>query len=54
MRTCLAMHLAGDQHIGSTVQYGIDDFKRSIQHLQSRDFEYLPETLVSAPSWRKS
>ena len=26
MRTCLAVHIAGDQHIGSTVQYGIDDF----------------------------
>lgn len=26
MRSCLAVHLAGDQHLGSTLQYGIDDF----------------------------
>jgi hypothetical protein len=26
MRTCLAVHIAGDQHLASTVQYGIDDF----------------------------
>jgi hypothetical protein len=26
MRSCLALHLAGDQHLASTVQYGIDDF----------------------------
>jgi hypothetical protein len=26
MRSCLAVHLAGDQHLASTVQYGIDDF----------------------------
>ena len=26
MRSCLAVHIAGDQHIASTVQYGIDDF----------------------------
>ena len=24
MRSCLAVHIAGDQHLGSTVQYGID------------------------------
>jgi hypothetical protein len=26
MRTSLAVHIAGDQHLASTVQYGIDDF----------------------------
>ena len=26
MRACLAVHIAGDQHLASTVQYGIDDF----------------------------
>jgi alkaline phosphatase D len=26
MRSCLAVHLAGDQHLASTVQYGIDDW----------------------------
>ncbi len=26
MRTCLAVHIAGDQHLPSTVQYGIDAF----------------------------
>ena len=26
MRGCLALHIAGDQHLASTVQYGIDDF----------------------------
>ena len=26
MRSCLAVHIAGDQHLASTVQYGIDDF----------------------------
>jgi len=26
MRSCLAVHIAGDQHLGSTVQYGIDDW----------------------------
>lgn len=26
MRSCLAVHLAGDQHLASTLQYGIDDF----------------------------
>jgi hypothetical protein len=26
MRSCLAVHLAGDQHLPSTLQYGIDDF----------------------------
>jgi alkaline phosphatase D len=24
LRSCLAVHLAGDQHLGSTVQYGVD------------------------------
>jgi alkaline phosphatase D len=26
MRSCLAVHVAGDQHLASTVQYGIDDW----------------------------
>jgi alkaline phosphatase D len=26
MRLCAAVHIAGDQHLGSTLQYGIDDF----------------------------
>ena len=26
VRTCFALHIAGDQHLGSTVQYGIDDW----------------------------
>lgn len=26
LRSCLAVHIAGDQHLPSTVQYGIDDF----------------------------
>jgi len=26
MRACQAVHLAGDQHLGSSVQYGIDDW----------------------------
>ena len=26
MRSCLALHLAGDQHLASTLQYGIDTF----------------------------
>ena len=26
IRSCLAVHLAGDQHLGSTIQYGTDDF----------------------------
>lgn len=26
IRRCLAVHIAGDQHLGSTVQYGVDDF----------------------------
>jgi PhoD-like phosphatase. len=26
LRSCLAVHIAGDQHLGSTVQYGIDDW----------------------------
>lgn len=26
-RSCLAVHIAGDQHLGSTVQYGIDEFR---------------------------
>jgi hypothetical protein len=26
IRSCLAVHLAGDQHLASTLQYGIDDF----------------------------
>jgi alkaline phosphatase D len=26
MRSCLAVHIAGDQHLASTVQYGIDDW----------------------------
>ncbi len=26
LRSCLAVHIAGDQHLGSTVQYGIEDF----------------------------
>ena len=26
IRSCLALHIAGDQHLGSTVQYGIDDW----------------------------
>jgi hypothetical protein len=26
MRSCLAVHLAGDQHLASTLQYGIDGF----------------------------
>jgi hypothetical protein len=26
IRSCLAVHIAGDQHLGSTVQYGIDDW----------------------------
>jgi alkaline phosphatase D len=26
LRSCLAVHLAGDQHLGSTIQYGTDDF----------------------------
>lgn len=27
IRSCLAVHLAGDQHLASTLQYGIDDFE---------------------------
>ena len=27
MRRCLAVHLAGDQHLGTLVQYGVDDFR---------------------------
>ncbi len=26
MRRCFAFHLAGDQHLGSTIQYGVDDW----------------------------
>ena len=26
MRSCLAFHIAGDQHLGSTVQYGIENW----------------------------
>jgi len=26
MRKCFAIHIAGDQHLGSTIQYGIDDW----------------------------
>lgn len=26
LRSCLAVHITGDQHLGSTVQYGIDEF----------------------------
>ncbi len=26
MRKCFAFHIAGDQHLGSTIQYGIDEF----------------------------
>jgi hypothetical protein len=26
IRRCLAFHIAGDQHLGSTVQYGVDDW----------------------------
>ena len=26
MRRCFALHIAGDQHLGSTIQYGIDDW----------------------------
>lgn len=26
MRSCFAFHLAGDQHLGSTIQYGVEDF----------------------------
>ena len=26
IRSCLALHIAGDQHLASTLQYGIDDF----------------------------
>lgn len=26
MRSCLAVHVAGDQHLASTLQYGIEDF----------------------------
>ena len=27
MRSCFAFHIAGDQHLGSTIQYGVDDFQ---------------------------
>jgi hypothetical protein len=27
MRSCFAFHLAGDQHLGSTIQYGVEDFQ---------------------------
>ncbi len=27
LRSCLAVHLAGDQHLGSLVQYGADDYE---------------------------
>lgn len=27
MRKAFALHLAGDQHLGSTIQYGVDDWK---------------------------
>jgi alkaline phosphatase D len=27
MRTCFAFHIAGDQHLGSTIQYGVDDYR---------------------------
>ena len=27
MRKCFAFHLAGDQHLGSTIQYGIEDWQ---------------------------
>ncbi len=27
LRKCFAFHLAGDQHLGSTIHYGIDDWK---------------------------
>ena len=26
MRTCLAVHIAGDQHLASTVQYGVENY----------------------------
>lgn len=27
MRSCFAFHIAGDQHLGSTIQYGVEDFR---------------------------
>ena len=51
MRSCLAVHIAGDQHLASTVQYGIDDFNDGpLWHLQSGDIEHLPKEMVSAVS----
>ncbi len=54
MRSCLAVHIAGDQHMASTVQYGIDDFNDGpYWHLQSRYLKHLPQEMVSAKRRRE-
>ena len=43
------MHIAGDQHLASTVQYGIDDFNDGPYGICSPgDLKHLPQEMVSA------